>query len=255
MTTGRRLLRVLRLLVLVPTAMAGVGFGCLALAGPRDLALRAWAGATAWALGLRVRRCGAKPPPGCLVVSNHVGYLDILALGRVLPGSFLAKSEIAGWPLLGFLARSGGSLFVERERPRAIRPAIDEVVARLERGGRVLLFPEAGVEGDGTTLGEFRPMLFESSVLSGRPVLPVAVRYTAPADPRVWAWIEEPDLWRHLWGRVLPAGSIHVEVRVGDPIAPGPGEDRKSLARRARDAVQELLSHAPGSLPCEGGSP
>lgn len=255
MSAARRLLRVVRLLALVPAAVAGVLFGCLALLGPRDFALRTWAGAAARILGVRVRRCGEHPPAGGLVVSNHVGYLDILALGRILPGSFVAKAEIAGWPLLGFLARCGGSLFVERERPRTLRPALGEVASRLRAGQRVLLFPEAGVAGDGTTLGEFHPMVFEASVLSGSPVVPVAVRYTAPPDPRVWAWIDEPGLWRHLWRRVLPAESIRAEVRVGRPLEPRPGEDRKALARRAREAVAELLSRPPASLPCEGGRP
>jgi 1-acyl-sn-glycerol-3-phosphate acyltransferase len=119
---------------------------------------------------------------------------------------------------------------------------VQEVARRLGAGDRVLLFPEAGVSPDGTTLSLFRPMLFESCVGSGRPVVPVALRYTRPTDKRVWAWIEEPSLWRHLWYRLLPAPGVEVEVLIGDPLHPGPGRNRKTLAAQARDEVLSMLN-------------
>jgi 1-acyl-sn-glycerol-3-phosphate acyltransferase len=227
-------------LLLVPAA--GVPAALLAALRFCPAALRLVCAAGAAALGLRVTRTGRLPPPGSLVVANHVGYLDILALGSAVTGRFVAKSEIAGWPGLGLIARSLGTLFIERERPRSVRTAVDRLERDLAQGERILLFPEGGVNPAGRGVLPFRAMLFEASLRTGAACVPVALRYTAPGDPRVWAWIEEPNLLRHLWRRVLPAGEIRVEVRFGEPLAPRPGEDRRELAERARREVLRLLT-------------
>lgn len=241
MSPGERLRRWLRLPGLAAAVAAGIVLGPVARSGRRDGAVRAWGRVAAWALGLRVRQEGPLPPPGVLVAVNHVGYLDVVALAATVPGCFLAKSEVAGWPLLGRLAGWGGALFVERDRPRESRPLVALLARRLGAGDRVLLFPEAGVSADGSTLGGFRPMLFESCVAAGRPVVPVALSYREPADRRVWAWLDEPSLWRHLWRRVLPCRRIEVVVRLGQPLWPRPDEGRKELASRAQAAVAALL--------------
>ena len=222
--------------------------------GRQTRALRVWSGIAARAVGLEIEPEGPEPPPAALVAANHVGYLDILALGAVVPGRFVAKAEIAGWPFLGALARWGGTVFLDRERPRDCVPWVDRLARVLESGERVILFPEAGVSPDGRTLGAFRPMLFEASVRSGAPVVPVALRYEHPDDPRVWAWIDEPSLWQHLRARVLPADRIRVRVRCGEPIDPKGVGDRKALADAAREAVARLLAEdrAPGPRAAPG---
>lgn len=237
--------RVLRLPLLVAAGLAGLVLGLLARAGWQRGAVHLWSALTAGALGLRVTREGRPPPPGSLVAANHVGYLDILALGLTAPGRFLAKAEVARWPLLGFLARCGGVVFVDRERPRASLAAVRALERHQAAGETVVFFPEAGVAPDATTLGEFRPMVFEACARTGRPAVPAALRYTRPSDPRVWGWIDEPSLWRHLWRRLLPAGRIDVTVRFGEPLYPDPGTGRKELAARARAAVLQLLAEEP----------
>jgi len=234
--------RVLRLPLLAAAGLAGLVLAVVARAGWRRGALHLWSALTARALGLRVTREGPSPPPGSLVAANHVGYLDILALGLASPGRFLAKAEVARWPLLGFLARWGGTVFVDRERPRASLGAVAALERYQASGETVLFFPEAGVAPDATTLGEFHPMVFEACARTGRPAVPTALRYTRPADPRVWGWIDEPSLWRHLWTRLLPAGRVEVTVRFGEPLYPGPEVDRKELAARAHAAVLSLLA-------------
>ncbi|MDW7709099.1 MAG: lysophospholipid acyltransferase family protein [Deferrisomatales bacterium] len=245
----------LRLPALFAAGLAGLLLGPLAAAGWRRGAVRLWCRVAAWAVGLRILREGNPPPPGSLVAANHVGYLDILALGATTPGRFLAKAEVAGWPLLGLLARCGGAIFVEREQARASLEALGALEAHQEAGETVVFFPEAGVAPDARTLGPFRPMAFEACVRTGRPTVPVALRYTRPSDPRVWGWIEEPSLWRHLWNRLLPAGPIEVTVHFGAPLYPEPGTDRKVLAGRARQAVLELLGgHGPSDFPPPRGT-
>jgi len=245
--TRGAVLRVLRLPGVFAAAVAGFALAPLAAAGGRNLAVRLWCSLAAWAVGLRVRVRGPLPQGGCLVVANHVGYLDPLALGSAAPGRFLAKSEVAGWPLLGRLSRWGGMQFVKRDSPRAVSAVLETLVSRLRRGERALLFPEARVSPDALTLGPFHPMVFEACVRSGRPVIPAALCYLRPPAPRVWGWFDEPSLWRHLWTRVLPAGGVEVEVRFGEPLLPQAGAGRKELAARAREAVLSLL--ADDSLP------
>jgi len=245
---GGALTRVLRLPGLVAAGVLGFALLPLAIAGWRTGAVRWWCARTARALGLRVQVRGPVPPRGCLVAANHVGYLGPLALGAAASGRFLAKAEVARWPLLGILSRGGGVEFVERERPRAVSAILDALAGRIAQGERALVFPEAGVSVDAITVGAFRPMLFEASIRSGCPVVPAALCYTHPNEPQVWGWIDEPSLWRHLWTRVLPAGRIDVEVRFGDPLRPEPGVDRKILAARVRGAVIDLLGDRPSSF-------
>jgi len=233
--------RCLRLLALPGSVLVALPLAVVSACGGVEWATYTWARITSAFLGLRVVRRGPLPPPGSLVVSNHVGYLDILALGSSVPGRFLAKREIAGWPLLGRMARWGGSVFIDRASARGSRGLLGGVVHTLRLGHRVLLFAEGEVSPDGHTLRPFRPMLFETCLVAGRPIVPVAICYRVPEDPTVWAWIDEPSLWRHLWCRVLHQPYIRVEVRVGEPIHATPGADRKLLAETAQRAVERLL--------------
>jgi 1-acyl-sn-glycerol-3-phosphate acyltransferase len=251
MTRGA-VLRALRLPALLGAGLSGFPLGLLAIAGARHTAVRLWCAAAGRAVGLHVGVRGAVPPSGCLVAANHVGYLDPLALGSVVPGRFLAKSEVARWPLLGMLSRWGGVQFVQRDRPRAVSVVLDAVARCVAAGERTLVFPEARVSPDGLSVGPFHPMVFEASVRSGCPVVPAALCYTYPRDPRVWGWFDEPSLWHHLWTRVLPAERIEVEVRFGKPLWPEPGADRKLLAASARSSVLELMEQPP--LPAQTGS-
>ena len=228
--------------------MAAFPLGLIAATGPVDWATRTWSRLIAAVLGLRVRFVGPTPPAGGLLVSNHVGYLDILVLNSTVPGRFLAKTEIAGWTLFGWIARRGGSVFIDRESARNSSGLLAPVVGALRRGQRVVLFPEGEVSPDGRDLRAFRPMMFEACIAADCEVVPVALCYREPDDPRVWAWVDEPNLWLHLWHRVMPRRCIIVEVRVGSPLRPLPGEDRKALAERTRRAVQQLLS-SPGPVP------
>lgn len=244
MTAIQRLRRFARLPLCLLALLLAAPCSLVAMAGFPAAAMRVWCAAAAAAVGLRVRLVGAPPSVGCLVVSNHLGYLDILALGATAPGCFLAMKEIAHWPLLGRLTRLSGAIFVDRGKPRSALPFLRELAQRFASGERVLLFPEAQVSSDGKTLGPFRPMFFQACADCGVLMVPVALRYSGPVDRQTWAWIEEPGLWRHLWMRVLPASRLSVEVRFGAPLRPGNGEDRKALAGRAWREVARLLEGA-----------
>jgi 1-acyl-sn-glycerol-3-phosphate acyltransferase len=206
----------------------------------RNALLRGWARIALWTIDLRITVEGSEPPDGALVVANHVSYLDPLILGSVCPGSFLAKAEIARWPGIGAVTRASNAVFVERSSARNSRQIIDVVTARLQKGDRVILFPEAGIHTDGSALAAFRPMIFEASVQSGKPVIPIRLRYVKPTDPNTYAWLDNTGLWEHLFTRVFYCERIEVEARIGAPIAPGPEMDRKALAQAAFEAMEAM---------------
>jgi len=217
----------------------------LSATGRRDTAMRLWFGWLLRVLSVRVTFQGTLPPPGSLVVLNHESYIDILAVGWGAPGSFVAKSEIAGWPLLGGAARIGRTLFVDRTSPRNSHKALTELAERLGGGERVILFAEGGIVGEGCSVAPFRPMFFEAGLRAGARVVPAAIRYL-PEEAR------EPMRWRdggvlsHLFTRVFPAKIVRAEIAFAPPLDPLPGEDRRALAARSRAAVCALLGEAPG---------
>lgn len=188
-------------------------------------------------LRVRVRVRGTPPAPPFLLVSNHLSYLDVPLLASRLDTIFVSKSEVADWPVLGFMVRCMGTLFIERERVRDI----PRVVARLERafadGQGVILFPE-GTSSPGAAVGAFRPALLAAAARAGRPVWYASLRYDTPPDqpPAHLAvcWWGGMGFLGHLLGLVR-LSSLDAELVFGEePVA---DSDRKRLARRLQERV------------------
>jgi 1-acyl-sn-glycerol-3-phosphate acyltransferase len=187
-----------------------------------------------------------------LIVSNHISWLDIPVLGAVAQASFVAKSEIRSWPVIGFLATLQRTLFVERERRHRTGKATSEIGARLSGGDAVVLFAE-GTTSDGIRVLPFRSALMgaarEASNAEGGPVLvqPLAVRYTrrdglpiGRAAMQAIAWVGDTDLVPHLAG-ILSGGPIDAVVSWGEPLAFHPTGDRKALAVALEASVRALM--------------
>jgi len=200
---------------------------------------RAWARAMLGLLGVRVTLDGALPSRTCLVVANHLSYLDILVLARCFPVRFVAKSEIAGWPVLGGMARAVGTIFVVQARRRDVLRVDREMAETLAAGVAVVLFPE-GQSTRGVGVERFRSSLLESAARGAIPCLAVALHYDTPQDP--WApagtvcWWGGMGFWAHAWNLV---GLRRVEAQVRP--APGPlvHSDRKRLAEALQGALAE----------------
>ena len=218
-----------------------------------QLGMISWFGFVLAVIGVRVRLVGPEPPPGSLVVMNHVSYLDPVIFGALVPGRFLAKSEIAHWPILGFANRWGNTIFVERTSPRRSRELVNRIASYILKGDRVLLFAEGGIVAQGDQVASFRPMLFEACIQSGRPAVPVALRHVTPSDPEVWRW-HEGSMFMHLVTKLFPADLLEVEVCCGPALIPGIGETRKTLAARAYEEVVELCGNG-DSCPVPPPSP
>ncbi|MCR8940798.1 1-acyl-sn-glycerol-3-phosphate acyltransferase [Streptomyces sp. OUCMDZ-4982] len=215
--------------------------------GPRMWLLRYWARGIPRAFGVRVtvhvhpyaRGTGG----GELVVANHISWLDIPLVAAVLPGRMLAKTEVRDWPLLGRLAGFGSTLFIDRDRLRALPGAVGTVAAALRSGSRVVVFPEGSTWCGRGRGGPFRPAVFQAAIDAEVSVRPVRITY-GTGGAGAAAFVGDDPLTASLW-RVVRAAGLTAEVHVLAPIparayAPvsAHGEPgRRELARAARAAV------------------
>jgi 1-acyl-sn-glycerol-3-phosphate acyltransferase len=146
--------------------------------------VRRWAREVNRCLGIEVVPCGDVPHEGVLLASTHRSYADITAIGEFLPVTFLAKSEVAKWPVIGSGCRLVDVVFVDRKSPESRRISRDEVAVRLRNSISIAVFPE-GTSSRGPGLLAFRPGIFQMAASYGYPVVPVAIRYRNPDD----AWV------------------------------------------------------------------
>jgi 1-acyl-sn-glycerol-3-phosphate acyltransferase len=137
--------------------------------------LRRWSRFACRVVGIRVTTRGSMPQSG-LLVCNHLSYLDVVVLSSIWPCVFVAKRDVATWPLFGWLARAAGTIFVDRERRLASADVVDLVRDAVAGGSLVVLFPE-GTSSDGSTVLPFKSALLESAVELRCPVAPAAIEY------------------------------------------------------------------------------
>jgi 1-acyl-sn-glycerol-3-phosphate acyltransferase len=209
---------------------------------------------------IRVSVRGTPPPPGepTLVVANHVSWLDIPVMASTGPLAFIAKSEIAGWPVFGLFAKLQRCIFLDRSRKGATAEVNAAVAERLARGEAIVLFPE-GTTGDGNRLLPFRSSLVGAAraALAGTEtgtshirLQPLAVAYTrlnglpvTRRDRPLLAWYGDMELAPHLMG-FIRAGALDAVLVWGEPIAFDSASDRKRATAAAEAAVRDALRSA-----------
>jgi 1-acyl-sn-glycerol-3-phosphate acyltransferase len=209
-------------------------------------------------LGVRVRETGrriAEHP--LLIVANHCSWLDITVISTVAPAVFVAKQEIAGWPLFGMLAKLQRSVFVDRTRRHKTRDVNAEIAQRLSAGDPVVLFGE-GTSSDGNRVLAFRSALIGSArdalaeaEHTGRVwIQPLSIAYTRLHGlplrrhdrPRV-AWYGHMTLAPHFAG-IARHGGVEVSVAWGEPVAFDAQSDRKLIARGLERDIRERTMRA-----------
>lgn len=205
-------------------------------------------------VGLKIEtrgdRCGDRP---VLYVANHCSYLDITILGALIPGSFVAKSEVSGWPLFGFLAKLQQTVFIERRNRASAGKQADDLRSRLESGDNLILFPE-GTSSDGNRTLPFKTALFAVAGLKidDKPLMVQPVSITATRldgvpmgliDRPLYAWYGDMDLAPHLW-QAFGAGLMTVEVEFHPPVSMENFASRKALADHCWRAVAGGVSRA-----------
>ena len=177
-------------------------------------------------------------PQNGLLVANHLSYLDILAISAVTPAVFVSKADVRRWPLFGWLAALGGTVFVERERRTHVGAVNREIETALAAGALVVVFPE-GTSSNGETVLPFRAPLLEPA-LRGRRAISVAwLHYELPAgdaQQEVCYWGDHV-FFPHLLNLL---GQKNIRATLRFKKFPRATDDRKELAKQLRDAVLEL---------------
>lgn len=208
------------------TLASVLGFGVLRfwilrLRGPLTMEQRArWVQQTCRGIlrgaGIRYSVEG-QPPAGGLVLSNHLGYLDILFLSAAMPCFFVAKIEIGGWPFFGKVARMGGVIFLDRSSRKSATSVSGLMRDRFKLPIPVLLFPE-GTSTNGERLLSFHSRLIDPATSAGVPITAAAVRYmTDDGTPeRELCWYGDALFAPHL-AKVLGIAGFSAKVRFGQP--------------------------------------
>jgi 1-acyl-sn-glycerol-3-phosphate acyltransferase len=214
--------------------------------------------------GFRVTAIGEPSVDGpTLYVSNHLSYMDIPVLASVVEGTFVAKAEVATWPLFGFAARITNTVFINRvsSEARAQRAMMHR---RLMSGERLILFPE-GTSTDGSGVAPFKSALF--SLAEGPAedpeliIQPISLAYTRSLDGtplvgplrELYCWFGDASLFPHLM-RMLGLPGCRVEVRFHAPIHSRQIGNRKQLARVAEAAVAAGVAASNAPLLAEASS-
>lgn len=201
-------------------------------------------------LGMGYRVEGRPMAARGAVVANHSSWLDIFALNASQQIYFVSKSEVAGWPGIGWLARATGTVFIRRD-PREAKAQQALFEARIRAGHKLLFFPE-GTSTDGRRVLPFKSTLFAAFYSHGlehvMQIQPVSVVYRAPpgADPRFYGWWGEMDFASHLLKVLATPRQGSVTVIYHPPVAVEDFPSRKDLAlyceRTVRAAHERLVA-------------
>lgn len=148
----------------------------------RDKLTRWWCSGLLWRFNINVVIHG-KPPiesaKKCMILANHVSWIDIHALNSILPLRFIAKSDINTWPVFGYLARKSGTIFINRNRRKDTARIVDTTANCLSHGSNVAFFPE-GTTTDGTSIAHFKSSIVQAAINAKATIHPVAIRYSNP---------------------------------------------------------------------------
>jgi 1-acyl-sn-glycerol-3-phosphate acyltransferase len=189
-----------------------------------------------------------------LLVSNHISYLDVVAIGTVAKGEFISRADVADWPLFGWMAKAGRTVFIDRRRS-GTSEARDQIQDRLNDGATLIMFPES-TSGDGNRVLPFKSALFTvaEKTVAGQPVTvqPVSIAYTKLNGLPIgfgwrafYAWYGDMTLAPHLW-QVMKLGETTVELVFHEGFSAAEFPGRKALAahceRVATQGFTQLLA-------------
>jgi 1-acyl-sn-glycerol-3-phosphate acyltransferase len=208
----------------------------------RDARKRRWSKKLLAILSVSVREKNPpeKLPERCMLVLNHISWLDIFVINARSPATFIAKSEIRDWPFVGWLCTLVGSLYIERGKPSAARKASATIVAELERGTLIAVFPE-GITTFGRSLEPFHAALFQPALDAEATLQPIALRYLDAAGQHTDAagYVGDASLMESVW-TIVSTRRMVVDVGVLAPV-PVRGQSRRSLAAKTESAIAEAL--------------
>jgi 1-acyl-sn-glycerol-3-phosphate acyltransferase len=188
--------------------------------------------------GIRLDIHGELPPGPCLIVANHISWMDIVLLHALWPMWLVAKAEIRGWPMIGTLAALAGTLFIQRGSEASRRRINRRMTALLKRSERVGIFPEAGISAE-AGVGRFHARLFAAAVRADVPVVPVAIRYHRAGDLHdVMVFAPGESFFANML-RLLAQPPCKGQLMIGSALH-GLEGGRSALARRSNEIVKSF---------------
>ncbi len=201
-----------------------------------------------------------------LYVSNHVSWVDIVVIGSLAPVAFVAKREVASWPLVGITAKVQRTVFVDRLRRHQAAEAVKQIVARLASGTSVVLFAE-GTSSDGNRVLPFRSALLgavekaaaQGGAAGGILIQPMSIAYTSlhgipmgrQQRPLV-AWYGDLDFMPHI-RTFIARGAVDAVVAYGEPVPADGAADRKAMTKALEGTVRRLSAAALSGRPAAAG--
>jgi 1-acyl-sn-glycerol-3-phosphate acyltransferase len=230
-------------LLAVAVLMGAVG-RALRIGGERgdQWGIRTWSRLMVRCFGMTTQRVGTPLPGSAMFVANHISWMDITLLHSQRVVGFVAKSEIARWPLVGWLASRAGTIYHHRGDNESLHGVMHQMLQRLQEGHSVGVFPE-GRTCNGRELGPFHPRIFQPAVLAGGQVQPVALKYGAGGCAQtIVAFQPRENFLQNFW-RLLGEPARPVEVHFLEPtLASAEGEGRRRLAQLCRERIVAAMA-------------
>ena len=197
-------------------------------------------------VNLSITKEGELPEQGAFLVSNHISWLDIIVIGQYMPAYFVAKSDILSWPVIGYLSKQGGTIFIRRGDKKHIKATTEKMIWVLKQNSNIIAFPEGTTTRGDEVLG-FHASLFQPALLTKSAIQPVALQYQGVAK-ELAPFIGDDDFIPHLI-KMLSLDKIEVRVCFL-PVIKSSGRDRLSVSAEARELISQEISRGnPGNNP------
>jgi 1-acyl-sn-glycerol-3-phosphate acyltransferase len=196
-----------------------------------------WARTLLRIIGVKVEAHNNRPVGPFLLVSNHLSYLDIIVLQSQLDCAFVAKSEVATWPVFGLICRSVGTIFINRQVGRHIHQTLTQIRTTLEEGLGVVLFAE-GTSTNGQSISRFKSSLLEAAARERMAVHYASITYAVPFGEQPPAqsvcWWGDMTFSDHVF-RLLQIRTLESKIVYG--VEPITADSRRALATKLWSAV------------------
>lgn len=207
----------------------------------RGYLLNYWGKCICYIMRVKFEISGQVPEPPFFLVSNHLSYADVFVLFSQLRCLFVAKSDVKHWPLIGFIVKTCGILFIDRQRKRDITRVNDNIQKNINDNQGIIVFPE-GTTSPGIEVLRFRTPLLEYPASMGFPVSYVALSYLTPENEipayRSVCWWDDTPFFVHFFD-LLKLRSITCYMKFGEETITK--SDRKELTDSLNKAVSEQL--------------
>lgn len=210
----------------------------------REKLIRWWSKGLLQRLNIRVITYGnpiTEAQKNCMVLANHVSWIDIHALNSICPVRFIAKSDINHWPIFGYLARKSGTIFINRNSRKDTARIVDITAESLTAGNNVAFFPE-GTTTDGTRLGRFKSSIVQAAINANATIHPVAIRYPNPdgsVNPKL-SYAGETTMVESMMHTLKTKHPV-VELHFLPTINSNSGQ-RQSITKNAQQLIAKTLN-------------